>query len=204
VGDASLGTLPLSGGSTTGGGAPSAGGGASTSAAGSGARSVAGGPTRAVSADCGGTAGCAASGRLTVRVVSVGRVVGWQVQSDSNRTGQTLPTRSALGSTPTRGGAPSGGTDPELVAVRLEIVNHGTGSFLLQPGMLAVIGADGRTGRLVHPSSTRELVPRDGLRLESGESREGLIYFSLSPPQARTLTIRDASAPGGALTIPLS
>jgi hypothetical protein len=46
-------------------------------------------------------------------------------------------------------------------------------------------------------------VPREGLRLNVGESREGMVYFTLSPPQPRSLVVFDTAAPGGTLTIGL-
>jgi hypothetical protein len=101
------------------------------------------------------------------------------------------------------GGGRASSRSAELVALRVRVENHGKDTYVLAPSMFTVANDEGRSGRLVHLAGASELVPREGLRLDVGDSREGMAYFTLSPPQPRSLVVRDASAPGGALTIGL-
>jgi hypothetical protein len=140
---------------------------------------------------CAGLRGCAASTSLRVRVLTYGPVLG-----------RVTPVTSPGGARDSGSGRASS-RSAELVALRVRVENHGKDAYVLSPSMFTVGNDEGRSGRLVHLVGVAELVPREGLRLDVGESREGMVYFTLSPPQPRSLVVRDVSAPGGALTIGL-
>jgi hypothetical protein len=148
-------------------------------------------PAPAVPDACAGLRSCAASTNLRIRVLTYGPVQG-----------RVTPVASP-GAAPDSGTGRASSRSAELVALRVRLDNHGKDTYILSPSMFTVANDEGRSGRLVHLTGVSELVPREGLRLEAGNSREGMVYFTLSPPQPRSLVVRDAAAPGGALTIGL-
>ncbi len=147
-------------------------------------------PVRPVAADpCAGVRGCAASPRLRVRVLSFGPVL------LAPEAGAGRGRQSADGAGGRRG--------PNLVALRVQVENRGADSYVLRPGMLSVANAAGSHGRLVHIVGAHSLVPQDGLRLAPGESRDGMIFFSLAPPDPRAFIVHDGAASGGLLSVTL-
>jgi hypothetical protein len=147
-------------------------------------------PVRPVRPDaCAGVRGCAASERLRVRVLAYGPVL-LSSASPATRTSR-LP-----GQTASR-------RLPDLVALRIQVENRGAASYVVRPAMLAVTGDEERSGRLIHVAGIGELVPQDGLRLGPGESREGIVVFTLTPPEPRSFVVRDDATPGRPLTVTL-
>ena len=147
-------------------------------------------PVRPVARDaCAGVRGCAASDRLRVRVLAYGPVL----LSSASTTGRRSGVPGQAASRPL----------PGLVALRIQIENRGAGPYVVRPAMLTVTGDEGRSGRLIHVAGIRELVPQDGLRLAPGESQEGVVVFTLTPPEPRSFIVRDEATPDRPLAIPL-
>ena len=88
---------------------------------------------------------------------------------------------------------------------RLRVENLGDAHHVVRPSNLRLENSDGRGANPVHPpGAARQLVPRAGLLLRPGESREGFLYFSLPESvQPRVLRVVEPTADGGTLDIPL-
>jgi hypothetical protein len=158
------------------------------------ARTLAGIATSPSGRSCDGQTSCAASSRLLVRVLAVGQAL--RAGRDS-----TLD------------------EEDTMLVLRTPIENVGRDSYVVRSHELTIEDQLGRDGLLVHPPrGVRELVPRAGLLLAPGESREGLLYFA-APSAARArpddrrgghgdwraqlLRIEDTAAAGGRLVVAL-
>jgi len=126
---------------------------------------------------CERAAGCAASGRLRLRILGAA--------------GERASARAL---------APPG---QALVALRARVENLGADAHVVRPRGVALRSADGRTAVLTHPlNGADDLLPQAGLLLGGGQSAEGVLYFSVPRGfQPQRIRMDDSTAPGGALVV---
>lgn len=91
----------------------------------------------------------------------------------------------------------------QVVALRARIENVSNEAIVVRSNQVRLRTADGRDVPLVHRADGQgELLPRAGLPLGPRESREGILYFTISrDTRGQAIQVQDGGTPGRVLSI---